>query len=84
MGACGWLGERTAVLALVIILVIAAVFVYIVRAVKPKRVKVHARVLKIIDMGFEADSGDQSREADAGLGRGGDLKEFPPTETDRQ
>ena len=61
------LRDRAAVLVLVVILVIAGVVVYIVRAVKPKRVKIHARVLKIIDMGLEADGGEQSVKGAKGL-----------------
>ena len=47
-------------LALVIVLVIAAVVVYIVRAVKPKRVRLRAGVGKITILDFEADGGEQS------------------------
>jgi len=47
------------VLVLFIIVVIAAVAVYAIRAVKPKRIKFRAGVLKIVTVDFEA-------EADAG------------------
>jgi hypothetical protein len=85
MGACRRLRERAIVLAIVIIVaVVAALAVYVVHKVNPKRVKVRAGVLKILTFDFEADGGSQSGEPDAGLGRGTDLKELPPTSTDGQ
>jgi hypothetical protein len=47
------------VLSLAIILVIAAVVVYAIRAVKPKRVKFRAGIGKITLLDFEADAGDR-------------------------
>lgn len=44
-------------LVLFIIVVIAAVAVYAIRAVKPKRIKFRAGVLKIVTVDFEADAG---------------------------
>jgi hypothetical protein len=72
--ARGWLRKRAYVLTLVIILVVAAVFVYITRLVKPKRVRLRAGVLKIITFDFEADAGDQAGEPDGRLGGAEHLK----------
>lgn len=71
-------------LALIIILVIAGVVVYIVRVVKPKRVRFRAGVAKFTVFDFEADGGTQSGEPDGQVGRAGDIKELPPTGTDGQ
>jgi hypothetical protein len=45
------------VLVLLITLVIAAVVVFIVWAIKPKRIKFRAGFLKIVTVDFEADGG---------------------------
>ena len=49
-------------LVLFIIVVIAAVAVYAIRAVKPKRIKFRAGVLKIVTVDFEADAGSHSEQ----------------------
>jgi hypothetical protein len=49
--------ERAVVLILGIILIVAAVAVYAIWAVKPKRIKFRAGVLKIVTVDFEADAG---------------------------
>jgi hypothetical protein len=46
-------------LTIVTILIIAAVVAYIIRSVKPKRVKARACVLKILTLDFETDGGSQ-------------------------
>lgn len=61
-------------LAIIIILVIATVVVYVIRSVKPKRVRLRAGVLKILTFDFEADAGDQSDK---------DPEELPASATDR-
>ena len=51
-------------LVLVIILTVAAVVVYAIWAVKPKRVKFRAGLGKITLVDFEADAGSQSADPD--------------------
>jgi hypothetical protein len=62
VGGCG---SVPSLLVLFIILVIAAVVVYAIWAVKPKRVKFRADLGKITLLDFEADAGNQSAEPDA-------------------
>ena len=65
---------------IVIVLIAAAVVVYIVRSVKPKRVKVRAGVLKILTFDFEADGGSQPGQPADLSGHGNDPKELPSSE----
>jgi hypothetical protein len=57
MSACRGLRERARVLGFLVTLVVAVVLVYIVWAVKPKRIKFRAGFLKIVTVDFEADGG---------------------------
>jgi hypothetical protein len=70
------------VLAVVIIFVIAAVVVYVVRSVKPRRVRLRAGVGKITILDFEADAGAQSGEPHGKPQHGGDLNELPSAVAD--
>jgi hypothetical protein len=65
------------VLALVIVLTVAAVVVYIVRLVKPKRVRLRAGFGKITILDFEADAGSQSGEPHGQPEAADDLRELP-------
>jgi hypothetical protein len=65
------------VLVIIIMLIVAAVVVYAIRAVKPKRIKFRAGFLKIVTVDFEADAGSQSSESDA-IPPGNQPKELPP------
>ena len=65
-------------LDLAIIIVVAVVVIYIIRSVKPKRVRLRAGVGKITILDFEADEGGQSGESDGERRRGHDQKELPP------
>jgi hypothetical protein len=74
--------ERSIVLAVVIVLILAVVVVYVVRSVKPRRVRLRAGVGKITILDFEADAGNQSEEPQGQPRHCGTLNELPSAGAD--